>query len=364
MIQFNSIYAGKRVLITGHTGFKGSWLSLWLSKLGAEIYGFSLKPPTEPNHIDLLDTKLVTIIGDITNKHELDKTLSAIEPEIVFHLAAQPIVRLSYTNPVDTYAANVMGTLNVCESCRATKSVKALIAITTDKVYKNREWWWGYRENDELGGYDPYSSSKSCADILLASYRDSFFNLSTYGDKHNLLLAIARAGNVIGGGDWAQDRLIPDIVRSASIDEAVIIRNPLSTRPWQHVLDCLSGYLLLGQKLLQGKKEYATQFNFGPPADDVKSVGEIMREAVLLWPQIKSVTQKSANAPHEARSLTLDCSKARLMLDWIPVWDFNVAIKKTIDWYREYYEYRRISSNTDIESYLDDAQKRRVCWIS
>jgi len=359
---FKSIYQGRKVLVTGHTGFKGSWLSLWLGKLGAEVTGFSLAPSTTPSHHECLGLKMNSVIGDITDRSAIARTVRESRPDIVFHLAAQPIVRASYADPVGTYATNVMGTLNVCEACRDSGTVRALVAITTDKVYRNREWWWGYREVDELGGYDPYSSSKACADILLSSYRSSFLNLDAFGADHHLLMAVTRAGTVIGGGDWAPDRLIPDLARAAGKGEALLIRNPPATRPWQHVLECLSGYLLVGQKLLEGEREFGTAFNFGPPVEDVLPVEEIIRRSKEYWPKVESRVVVLDKAPHEARSLTLDCSKARLVLGWSPVWDFNAALERTIAWYREYYSTKKVLSEKDLECYAADAAERKAIW--
>lgn len=357
---FNGIYNNKRVLVTGHTGFKGSWLSLWLTQLGAKVTGFALEPPTLPNHLDCLNLTMTSILGDIRDPEALEKTVSACKPDIVFHLAAQAIVRTSYADPAGTYASNVMGTLNVCEACRKSESVRALVAITTDKVYRNREWWWGYRENDELGGYDPYSSSKACADIMLASYRNSFLNPDTYGLDHHLLMAVTRAGNVIGGGDWAVDRLIPDLARVAGSGKPLLIRNPLATRPWQHVLECLGGYLLTGQKLLEEKKEYGTAFNFGPAPEDVLPVGEIIQRAKKHWLDVDSRVAPSEKPLHEARSLMLDCSKARAVLGWAPVWNIDIALKRTLVWYREYYLNKKVLSTDDLEQYMADAKERKA----
>ena len=262
--MFRGVYKGKKVLVTGHTGFKGSWLSLWLIKLGAKVIGYALEPPTNSNHFELLNLDMVSIIGDIRDRDRLNAIFKKYKPEVVFHLAAQPLVRYSYINPVETFETNVMGTINVFEACRITESVKAIVNITSDKCYENKEWIWGYRESDPLGGYDPYSASKGCAELVTSSYRKSFFNPEDYSKKHNTLLASARSGNVIGGGDWGKDRLIPDIVRAISKNEKLYIRNPKATRPWQHVLEPLSGYLFLGQMLLEGKTEFADAWNFGP----------------------------------------------------------------------------------------------------
>jgi len=276
--MFNNIYKNKKVLITGHTGFKGSWLALWLKELGAEVIGYALKPPTTPSHYELLtqqptdNLNIISIEGDIRNYIKLNEIFQSYKPEIVFHLAAQPLVRYSYINPVETFETNVMGTINVFEACRNCESVRAIVNITSDKCYENKEWVWGYRESDPMGGYDPYSASKGCAELVTSAYRNSFFTPSypLTDSPPRVLLASARAGNVIGGGDWADDRLIPDIMRATAKNESVIIRNPKATRPWQHVLEPLSGYLLLGQKLLEGRKEFAGGWNFGP--DDESNI--------------------------------------------------------------------------------------------
>lgn len=361
---FNGIYSGKRVLITGHTGFKGSWLALWLCRMGAQVTGYSLEPSSNPNHFDLLKLPLRHVLGDITDSVHLDSVVAEGKPDIVFHLAAQPIVRASYGDPVGTYASNVMGTLNVCEAARKCSSVSALVAITTDKVYQNREWWWGYREADPLGGFDPYSASKACADILLSSYRDSFFNPSKFGASHHLLMAVARAGNVIGGGDWAQDRLIPDLARAASKKEPLVIRSPQSTRPWQHVLECLSGYLLTGQKLLEGNPESGTAFNFGPPIEEVLPVADIVQRARTWWPSAETRVESQGAGLHEARTLTLDCAKARSVLKWKPVWPLETALQRAIVWYRQFYETGRMGSDEDLSCYVADAVKEGVVWAS
>ena len=273
---FNGIYNNKTVLVTGHTGFKGSWLCFWLIQMGAKVIGYSLEPPTSPNHFELLNLDMVSVIGDIRDSNRLNAVFAQYQPEIVFHLAAQPLVRLSYKEPVETFETNVIGTLKVFEACRNTKSVRAIVNITSDKCYENKEWVWGYRENDPMGGYDPYSASKGCAELVTSSYRNSFFNVNEYGKSHNVLLASCRAGNVIGGGDWAKDRLMTDIMVAVSEGKKVVIRNPRATMPWQHVLEPLSGYLMLGQKLLEGKKEFAQAWNFGPGEQGAITVKEVV----------------------------------------------------------------------------------------
>ena len=283
---FNGIYNNKTVLVTGHTGFKGSWLCFWLIQMGAKVIGYSLEPPTSPNHFELLNLDMVSVIGDIRDSDKLNAVFAQYQPEIVFHLAAQPLVRLSYKEPVETFETNVIGTLKVFEACRNTKSVRAIVNITSDKCYENKEWVWGYRENDPMGGYDPYSASKGCAELVTSSYRNSFFNVNEYGKSHNVLLASCRAGNVIGGGDWAKDRLMTDIMVAVSEGKKVVIRNPRATMPWQHVLEPLSGYLMLGQKLFEGKKEFAQAWNFGPGERGSITVKEVVENIKRYWDKI------------------------------------------------------------------------------
>lgn len=330
--MFNNIYKNKKVFITGHTGFKGSWLTIWLKKLGAEICGYSLDPNTEPSMFNICNvgTNILDIRGDIRDAKSLEKIVTKFNPDIIFHLAAQPLVRLSYDNPKLTYETNVLGTLNLYEAARKSENLKAIVTITTDKCYENKEWPYGYRECDPMGGYDPYSSSKGCVEILTSSYRRSFFN------KKGVLIASARAGNVIGGGDWALDRLIPDFIKKTVKDEEIIIRNPLATRPWQHVLEPLSGYLFLGQKLLEGKKDFGDGWNFGPNDDDILSVENILNECINIWGKGKYSLDKASN-PHEAMLLKLDISKAKINLKWKPVYDIKCAIEKTIEWYNNFY---------------------------
>ncbi len=374
--MFNNIYSGKRVLITGHTGFKGSWLALWLKELGAEVIGYALQPPTDPNHFDLLTNhhtfspsqllEIVSIIGDIRDRERLIKVFCDYQPDIVFHMAAQPLVRYSYKNPVETFETNVMGTINVFEACKQTESVRAIVNITSDKCYENKEWVWGYRENDPMGGYDPYSASKGCAEIVANCYRNSFFNPSTVQVSNPLtnstLLASARAGNVIGGGDWAEDRLIPDIMRAVSKDQKVIIRNPHAIRPWQHVFEPLSGYLMLGQKLLEGEKEFADGWNFGPDDESNVSVLKMIEGIKQEWERVEYEVRTDANNPHEAGLLKLDCSKAHSRLGWKPVWDIKKAIETKTNWYKEYYENGKLFSWKDLNEYIQDAKNKKLSW--
>jgi CDP-glucose 4,6-dehydratase len=361
--MFNRIYHNKRVLLTGHTGFKGSWLALWLTQMGAKIIGYSLQPPTEPNHYHLLDMDIISIIGDVRDAEKVKQVFREQQPEIVFHLAAQPIVRLSYKDPVETFASNVMGTINVFEASRASGTVRAIVNVTSDKCYENREWpWWGYREIDPVGGYDPYSASKGCSELITSCWRNSFFNLKDFRSAHNTLLASCRAGNVIGGGDWAIDRLIPDMMRAVHINEKVLIRNPHATRPWQYVLEPLSGYLLLGQKLLEGRKEFAEAWNFGPSEDGNVTVGEIVAQVKKAWPKIDYEISKESDQLHEAGMLRLDCSKSRTKLQWIPVWDGKSAVEKTALWYRAFYESNEVQSLEDLHRYIADAKSKHISW--
>lgn len=351
MVVTSNNWQGKRVLLTGHTGFKGSWLAFWLRQMGASVTGYALPAPTQPNHFDLLRLDLLSIIGDLRDAAELREALAAAQPDIVFHLAAQPLVRYSYQHPVETFETNVMGTVNLLEVCRKVGSVRAIVVITTDKCYDNKEWVWGYRENDPLGGHDPYSASKGCAELVAASYRNAFFPLEQYGKSHQTLLATCRAGNVIGGGDWGVDRLIPDIVRATVARETMQIRNPEAIRPWQHVLEPLYGYLLLGQQLLEGNATCAAAWNFGPSDDDAISVRSIVEHAQRLWPEVRYEIAPQAEQPHEALRLKLDCSNARAKLGWKPRWDIATALTQTLAWYREFYERGVIMTDQNLQVY-------------
>lgn len=361
---FNNIYKGKKILITGHTGFKGSWLSLWLSKLGAQVIGYSVDIPSQPSHFELLNLDMVSVIDNILNKEKILETIEAYKPNIVFHMAAQPLVRESYINPVKTMETNIIGTVNLLESCRKTKQVKAIINITSDKCYKNKEWFWGYKETDPMGGDDPYSASKGCSELAANAYRNSFFNPNEYGKSHSTLLASVRAGNVIGGGDWAKDRLIPDIMKAARKNEEVIIRSPRAIRPWQHVLEPLSGYLQLGWKLLEGRKEFADDWNFGPKDDSSISVKEIIEHSKKYWNKINYKVEENPNNPHEANLLKLDSSKARLKLRWKNIWDGHKTFEKTINWYKNYYENKRTLSEKDLNDYINDAKQASAEWLN
>lgn len=358
---FSGIYKDKIVLVTGHTGFKGSWLSLWLDKMGAKVVGYSQNPPTKPNHFELLNLDIVSVIGDIRDAKKLDAVFEKYKPDIVFHLAAQPLVRLSYENPIETYETNVIGTLKVFEACKKHK-VKAIVNITSDKAYANKEQIWGYKESDRMGGYDPYSSSKGCAEILSASYRNSYFNIDEYKKTHKTLLATCRAGNVVGGGDWAQDRLMSDIVKSASEKSTTIIRNPKATRPWQHVLEPLSGYLLVGQKLLESQKEFGCAWNFGSCDADNLKVEKFIQKAKKDWKNIEYKVERNEQDPHEANLLKLDSTKVKTFLKWQSVWNGDKAIKRAVKWYKAYYEKDEILTYKDLKRYIKDAKKKNIEW--
>jgi CDP-glucose 4,6-dehydratase len=332
-----SFWNGKKVFITGNTGFKGSWLSIWLHYLGAQVFGVALEPPTNPNLYNLCGIgKFVSSnIGDIRDLNTVLKAIQSVEPDIIIHMAAQPLVRDSYRIPVETYEINIMGTINVLETIRKCPSVRAVVNVTTDKCYENKEWCWGYREGEPLGGYDPYSSSKACSELITSTYRNSFFNPSEFL-RHHVALASARAGNVIGGGDWALDRLIPDCIRSILKKDNIIIRNPDAIRPWQHVLEPLSGYLMLAEKLFTDGCEYAEAWNFGPNDQDAKPVLWIVEHLCELWGDGASYEISQDQHHHEANYLKLDCSKARQHLGWEPHWNLNKALDMIVRWTRAY----------------------------
>lgn len=332
---FNDIYRNKRVFLTGHTGFKGSWLSLWLTSLGAKVCGYSLEANTKPSMFEELNiagkiTK--SVIGDILDEEKLQKTINEFQPDIIFHLAAQPLVRLSYSEPVLTYKTNVIGSLNVLEAARNCSSVKAFVNVTTDKCYENKEVRRGYKEDDPMGGYDMYSSSKGCVEILSSSFRRSFLQ-----EEGSMAMATARAGNVIGGGDWALDRLIPDCIRGINAGKDIEIRNPIAVRPWQHVLEPLSGYMLLGQKLLEYGNKYADGFNFGPNEDSVLTVSEVAQKTCEYYGKGKVIVGEKSPL-HEAGLLMLNIEKAEKVLGWKPTLTANEAIKNTVEWYKHFYE--------------------------
>lgn len=356
MKLFGGTYRGRKVLLTGHTGFKGSWLAEWLVTMGAEVTGLSLAPATSPSHWELLECPINDINGDIRDAAVVNRVFDQAQPEIVFHLAAQALVRRSYRDPLESWSTNVMGTANVLEACRFTASVKAVVVITTDKVYSNKEWPWGYRENDRLGGHDPYSASKAASELVVDSYRKAF-----WGRDDAPLLASARAGNVIGGGDWSEDRLIPDLVRAVDLGESLEIRSPNSTRPWQHVLECLSGYLLLGERLLAGKRDAATAWNFGPPPEDNRTVQEVLRGLRNHWPQLAWHTA-TLEQPHEANLLYLDCSKAKAHLGWETIWSISDTLAVTADWYQNYPQAGRAITEQQLGLYLDAALASSCSW--
>lgn len=326
---------GKKVFLTGHTGFKGGWLSLWLSNMGAKVTGYALSPDTSPNLFSVIRIdELIThsCIGDIRDLSALQSAMTTAKPDIVIHMAAQPLVRYSYRSPVETYATNVMGTVHLLEATRALESIKATVVVTTDKCYENREWVWGYRENEAMGGHDPYSSSKGCAELVVAAYRNSFFSGS---DSQNSI-ATARAGNVIGGGDWSADRLIPDAIRAFESNQAVRIRNPLATRPWQHVLEPLSGYLILAQELYSQRSKFASSWNFGPQDEGNRSVEGVIDMMIERWGGSAKWEKDGAEQPHEANLLKLDCSKAHQILGWKPKWSLETAIEKIVEWQKSF----------------------------
>lgn len=351
----SNFWNGKSVFLTGHTGFKGGWLSLWLSSLGAKVSGYALAPDTYPNFftaLNLQDLLTHSQIADIRNLDTLRKAVIHAQPDIVIHMAAQPLVRYSYAHPVETYATNVMGTVNLLESLRSVDSVRATVVVTTDKCYENTERLAGYQEHEPMGGHDPYSNSKGCAELVTAAYRRSFFSVDQ-SSKHRNSIASARAGNVIGGGDWSEDRLIPDAIKAFEAGQALSIRNPLATRPWQHVLEPLSGYLILAQALFEQGSSFAQGWNFGPKDSDARSVEEVVNLIIGAWDSPASWIQDASDHPHEAHSLKLNISKAREQLGWEPKWSLETAIEKIVQWQKAYQNKQdmRAISLAQIQSY-------------
>jgi len=350
----HEFWKGKRVFLTGHTGFKGGWLSLWLFSLGAEVRGYALNPPTSPSLFNeaKIDSIVDSQIGDIRDQDALHESMTEFNPDILIHMAAQPLVRYSYDAPIETYEVNVIGTAKVLEVARSCLNLKAIVNITTDKCYENDDRSEGYKENDPMGGYDPYSSSKGCAELVASSYRRSFLQDQGVG------LASVRAGNVIGGGDWSDDRLIPDILRSFEKNKPVIIRNPKATRPWQHVLEPLSGYLILAQNLYKDQKKYAEGWNFGPNEKDVQPVDWILNKMISKWPN-SSWELDNNSSPHEADFLKLDISKAKSKLGWSPVWELSQTLEKIVSWHQAWLNKDDIQAVclTEIEEYTRDMNK-------
>lgn len=342
-----SLWQGRRVFLTGHTGFKGSWLALWLTRMGARVCGYALDPCTEPNMFSLagVTTRVEDIRGDVRDYSALQSAMMRFAPEVVFHLAAQPIVRQGYADPIGTYSTNVMGTVHVLEAVRRTATVRAVVCITTDKCYQNQDWVWAYRETDPLGGYDPYASSKACTEIISAAYRSSFFSIPDPSHRP-VVLATARAGNVIGGGDWSEDRLIPDLIRGFCSGKPVLIRRPSAIRPWQHVLEPLRGYLMIAEKLLTGERRLASSYNFGPAEDEIWPVERIATKLVEKWGEGASWTRDSAPSAHEDHMLRLDASKARMELGWRPRLGIEAALDWTMEWYRAWRRGEELSQVT------------------
>lgn len=360
--MFAGLYSGRRILLTGHTGFKGSWLSLWLQKLQASVLGLSLPPEEGASHFALLRLNLQSKYADISDFQGLRDIVCSFQPELIFHLAAQSLVRKSYHQALQTIRSNVLGTANLLEAARHCESLRGIVVVSSDKCYANQEKTEGYREEEPLGGYDPYSASKACAEILAGSWRDSFFNLADYGQKHRVLVASARSGNVIGGGDWAEDRIVPDLMRSAISKQALNLRCPRAVRPWQHVLEALSGYLLLGQKMLAGDKLAAQAWNFGPSEKACVSVEKIARTLQRHWPEITYTCEADPSAPHETGLLRLNCQKARKLLHWRPVWSSAESFRRCAQWYRDFYEEKRLRSEEDLTEYCQQAEQKGLAW--
>lgn len=353
----SAFWAGRRVLVTGHTGFKGGWLCLWLQRMGAEVNGYALEPPTQPNLFESarVGEDMRSILGDVRDFETLWSVVRECRPEVIFHLAAQPLVMPAYRQPLETYAINVLGTVHLLEAVHRTAGVRAVVNVTSDKCYENREWLWGYREDEPMGGHDPYSSSKGCAELVTSAYRRSFFS-QTSSDRPGVALASARAGNVIGGGDWAIDRLIPDMIRSFQAGRVVTLRHPDAVRPWQHVLEPLSGYLMLAERLWQEGSTFAEGWNFGPREDDAWPVYRLVERLAALWGEGARWQLTDADYPHEAQYLKLDCTKAKTQLHWRPRWSLERALTETVSWYQAAYTGMdmRALSLAQLERFTDD----------
>lgn len=354
--KLKSAYSGKKIFLTGHTGFKGAWMLKTLSLLGAEVKGYALVPQTTDDLFYLINGEKIcnSVVGDLRNKKRLEEELVSFQPDFVFHLAAQPLVRLSYEIPAETFEVNVIGTANLLDAVKLLEKPCSVVLITTDKVYRNNEWIYPYRENDRLGGYDPYSASKACAELVIDSYRNSFFNIKNY-NQHKKAIAVARAGNVIGGGDWSKDRLIPDIAKAFAIEKAVTIRNPQSVRPWQHVLEPVIGYLILGKKLKSDPIKYSSAYNFGPQLSDALAVEEMLQLAIESWGNGEYIVEKIEGQPHEAGLLKLDISKAVVELNWKPKMNAKEAVSMTMDWYSEFFSNKNeinVFTDSQIKSFL------------
>lgn len=367
--SFSGVFSGKTVLVTGHTGFKGAWLALWLKLLGAKVVGYSLQPPTQPSLFEALklENEICHVTGDIRDLGALKEVFVNYRPEIVLHLAAQSLVRLSYDQPVETFSTNILGTVNILEAVRLSSSVRACVCVTSDKCYENREWPYAYRENDPVGGHDPYSASKGCSELVAASYRRSFFAPEKLA-QHRVAIASARAGNVIGGGDWALDRIFPDAVRALSSNKPVPVRNPWAIRPWQHVLEPLSGYLWLAANMCGSKAEFADSWNFGPLSSGAVNVKTIVENIISVWGSgsIEDLSSGQANAPHEANFLKLDCSKAMGLLAWQPTFSVDEAVKFSTEWYKQFYCSDKFDARSftesQIVSYTERAARIANSW--
>ncbi len=361
---FDGAYVGRRVLVTGHSGFKGSWLVYWLQAMGAQVSALALPSPTQPNHLSLLGLTLDSALVDVRHAEHVRDTVRHFAPEVVFHLAAQALVRESYTHPSETFDINVMGLVNVLEAVRSVDSVRAIVSVTSDKCYRNANETAGFREQDALGGHDPYSASKACAELVSASYRESFLSEAT-GRSRPIALATARAGNVVGGGDWSTDRLIPDLVRASQNASVVSIRRPNAVRPWQHVLEPLAGYLQLGQRLMNETDcaRFAGAWNFGPTADEHLTVAEIVSGFARHMPAVRTECDDSTQ-PHEAELLHLNCDKARDVLRWSPVWTADRMLQRTADWYSAWYADGVVRTAEDLSTYVIDAAHAGRAWAT